>query len=181
MAAENMFYIPVRDADGDMMPNISVGAYLDLACTQQATLVNSGGASITNPFTTDADGDQFIYVEDANIEMLYFRVVGQTIVVPIRCANTPLWSDYAERTTDPGDSALILISIAGTKYRMTWDNLARLLVDKIIAATNLPGTRKGFVVSDNRDNATHAIVFTVDNVAPQSSDGVRGDVWAQVS
>lgn len=181
MAAENMFYIPVRDSAGDIKAGVSVGAYTDFACTQLASLVDSGGVAISNPFTTDSDGDAYVYVADNNIEVLYFKCVGQTVIVPIRCANAPLWADYAERTTDPGDSALILISISGTKYRMTWDNLAKLLVDKIVASTNAPATRKGFVISDNKDNATHAIVLTVDNAAPQTSDGVRGDVWAQVS
>lgn len=113
----NMFYIPVRDSDGDVMPNVSVGVYLDANCTQPATTIAPGPVAVAGIFSTDADGDQFIYVTDPNTEMLYFRCVGQTVVVPIRCANQPLPSDYDTATPASGDYVLFGDITDGNKLK----------------------------------------------------------------
>jgi len=157
----NMFYIPVRDEAGNIQAGVSVGAYTDLACTSLATLVAPGPTA--NPFTTDSDGDQFIYVTNASTEMLYFRAVGQTVVVPIRCANLPLFSDYTADAS-PDSGSLFVFEDSGTRKKIT---LAELIVALGVPASVMTGV-----------NTTKITVST--GSAGSSGSIVEGDIWAKV-
>ena len=176
MPARLAFFVWLKDKYGNSLPSTPFYMYPTKAAadadttwvgTGKADLVDSAGVPLSQPVSTDSEGQAWVYSESKS--KLICKVVGSARPSPVPCAEDPDWND-AEVFPDEAVEATDVF------HAFDPDNghIKQVTLTELVAAVVAAGS---FVVSDNDLGAT-AITLTSSTAA--ASGGADGDVWFKV-